>query len=84
MALRIRNAETERLAAEVSRLTGETKTEAVTRALKDRLNRLRREKSDRRHADELDAIAHHCAQLPVRDARTPEEILDYDEMGLPS
>ncbi len=84
MALNIRNAETERLAAEVSRLTGETKTEAVSRALKDRLDRLRREKSRRRLANELDAIAHHCAQLPLRDSRAPDEILGYDERGLPS
>ena len=83
MALNIRNAEAERLAAEVSRLTGETKTEAVSRALKDRLDRLRREKSRRRLADELDAIAQHCAQLPVRDSRTADEILGYDERGLP-
>ena len=36
MALNIRNPEAERLAAAVTRLTGETKTEAVTRALADR------------------------------------------------
>jgi hypothetical protein len=26
----------------------------------------------------------HCSRLPVRDSRTPEEILGYDEHGLPS
>jgi antitoxin VapB len=44
---------------------------------------LRRERSNRRLADELDEIARHCARLPVRDARTAEEILGYDEHGLP-
>jgi antitoxin VapB len=83
MALNIRNPETERLAEVLARLTGETKTEAVTRALRDRLERLRRERSERRLADELDEIARHCAGLPVRDGRTPEEILGYDERGLP-
>jgi antitoxin VapB len=83
MALNIRNAEAERLAATVARLTGETKTEAVTRALRDRLARLRRERSARRLADELDEIARHCASLPVRDARSPDQILGYDERGLP-
>lgn len=83
MALNIRNAEAERLAGEVSRLTGESKTEAVTRSLHDRLERLRRERSSRRLADELDEIARHCAQLPVLDARTEDEILGYDEHGLP-
>jgi hypothetical protein len=42
MALNIRNAEAERLAEAVAKLTGETKTEAVTRALRDRLRRLLR------------------------------------------
>lgn len=83
MALNIRNEETERLAEAVARLTGETKTEAVTRALRDRLERLRRDRSARRLADELDDIARHCAALPVKDARTPDEILGYDERGLP-
>jgi antitoxin VapB len=83
MALNIRNPETERLAAAVARLAGETKTEAVTRALRDRLERLRRERSAHRLAEELDEIALHCAGLPVRDARPPEEILGYDERGLP-
>jgi antitoxin VapB len=55
------------------------KTEAVTRALRDRLARLRRERFSRRLAD----IALHCARLPVRDRRTADQILGYDENGLP-
>ncbi len=84
MALNIRNTETEKLAEMLAKLTGETKTEAVTRALRDRLARLRRERTQRRLADELDDIARHCSRLPVRDSRTPDEILGYDEHGLPS
>ena len=83
MALNIRNPETESLAEALARETGETKTEAVTKALRDRLDRLRRERSGRRLADELDEIAKHCASLPVLDARQADEILDYDEQGLP-
>jgi len=83
MALNIRNREAEELAEALAKLAGETKTEAVTRALRDRLARLRRERAGRRLADELDEIARQCAQLPVKDSRTPEEILGYDERGLP-
>lgn len=83
MALNIRNPETEQLAETLAKLTGETKTEAVTQALRDRLVRLRRERTHRRLADELDEIARHCAKLPIRDPRTPDEILGYDEHGLP-
>jgi antitoxin VapB len=83
MALNIRNEETERLAAALAKLTGETKTEAVTHALRDRLARVRGERTNRRLADDLDAIGVHCSRLPVRDARTADEILDYDEHGVP-
>lgn len=83
MALNIRNPETERLANELARETGETKTEAVTKALRDRLARLRRERAGHSLADELNAIASHCAALPVLDPRPSEEILGYDDRGLP-
>lgn len=41
MALNLKNAEVERLAAEVARLTGESKTEAIRRALEERRVRLK-------------------------------------------
>ncbi|MDJ0863239.1 MAG: type II toxin-antitoxin system VapB family antitoxin [Gammaproteobacteria bacterium] len=84
MALNIRNPETERLAATLAKLTGESKTQAVTQALRDRLERVRRRRAGRRLADELDEIARHCASLPVLDDRSPDEILGYDNRGLPA
>ena len=82
MASNIRNRRIEELAEAVAKLTGETKTEAITRALHDRLERVRRERSGRSLASELDEIAFHCASLPVLDDRQEEEILGYDENGL--
>jgi antitoxin VapB len=84
MALNIRHRETEELATAVAELTGETKTEAVRRALQDRLERLRRDRTGRRLADELDDIALRCAALAQHDRRTAEEILGYDDQGVPS
>jgi antitoxin VapB len=84
MALNIRNAEAERLADELARETGQTKTDAVIAALRDRLARVRRERSKRRLADELEEIAKHCASLPVLDGRSSDDILGYDKNGLPS
>jgi antitoxin VapB len=83
MALNIRNAETEKLADALARLTGETKTDAVTKALRDRLARVRRERGRRPLVDELDALALQCARLPVLDPRSDDEILGYDSTGTP-
>jgi antitoxin VapB len=41
MALNIKNPEVERLAAEASRLAGESKTESIRKALEERVARLR-------------------------------------------
>ena len=76
MALNIRNSEVERLAAELARSTGET--EAVVTALRDRLARVRRDRSRVGLADRPVEIGEQCAALPVLDDRTPEEILGYD------
>ncbi len=84
MALNIRNREAEALATALARLTGETKTEAVRRSLQDRLERIERERMGRGLADELDDIARACAGLLVRDSRPADELLGYDEQGLPS
>jgi len=83
MALNIRNTEVQELAEALARATGETKTEAIRRALRDRLDRLRRERAKRRLADELDVIARDCAALPIRDGRPADEILGYDDRGVP-
>ncbi|MDE0177071.1 MAG: type II toxin-antitoxin system VapB family antitoxin [Gammaproteobacteria bacterium] len=84
MALNIRNPEAEMLAADLARLTGETKTAAVTRALREQLSRVRRDRSGMGLAGRLVAIGKECAALPVLDDRPAEEILGYDEDGLPS
>jgi antitoxin VapB len=82
--LNIKNDETYQLAAELADLTGETLTDTVTIALRERLARVKSHRSRRSLVDELDEIALHCAALPVLDPRLDEEILGYDEHGLPS
>ena len=50
MALNIKNADVERLAADVARLTGESKTEAIRRALEERRGRLKSASGESRRA----------------------------------
>jgi antitoxin VapB len=84
MALSIKDPEADRLAREISRETGETLTTAVVESLRERLQRLRRNRAQApRLADELLAIARRVSALPVIDGRTPEQIIGYDESGLP-
>lgn len=83
MPLNIRNPQAETLATQLARLTGETKTEAVIQALRERLERVRRTRSNRGLAHDLDEIALHCAALPLLDRRSDDQIMGYDEHGLP-
>ena len=82
MALSIKSDEADRLARELAAETGETLTEAVETALRERL--------DRQHASHeasmktrLKRLAADVAALPVADRRTPEEIIGYGDAGLP-
>ncbi len=84
MSFSIKNSEADRLVRQLTGLTGETLTGAVVAALRERLERVRARKSGRSLADELDEIAIRCAALPLLDPRSPEEILGYDEHGLPT
>ena len=84
MALSIQNSKTEKLAREVAAQSGETITQAITRALEERLERMRGRRSA---ADDIAAeilkISRRCSQLPDRDARMPDEILEYNGIGVP-
>ncbi len=83
MSLSIKNAETHRLARELAKLTGETVTEAVTVAVQERLERLRREREGGR-AQHLLAIGCDCAAHLREPYRSMEHgDLLYDEHGLP-
>jgi antitoxin VapB len=83
MAVSIKNEETERLARELAKRTGVSITEAITKALREQLTREEGKRSVPRIRDELLAIGRRCAALPDLDTRSPEEILGYDEIGLP-
>jgi antitoxin VapB len=83
MAVSIKNQETERLARELAKRTGVSITEAITTALREQLAREEGKRNAHRMRDELLAIGRRCAALPDLDTRSPEEILGYDEIGLP-
>lgn len=83
MSLNIKNPETHMLARELADLTGENVTQAVTVAVRERLERLRRGRG-KRLSEQLLAIGKDCAshlREPYRSTDHAE--LLYDERGLP-
>ena len=83
MALSIKSVETECLAREIADKTGETLTGAIQKSLEERLARLKRTRANQNLMMQLQDILHRVDQLPVLDPRPPDEILGYDENGLP-
>ena len=83
MALSLKDPEVDRLAREVAARTGETLTAAVAAALRERLARLKGRRRRRPLRDDLREIARRCAALPTLDHRSADEIVGYDERGLP-
>lgn len=89
MALNIKDRETEQLAAEIARLTGESKTAAVRTALRERRQRLRRKETvqDRRarlqrvlEEEIWPMIPPDVLGVPITKAER-EEILGYGPEG---
>lgn len=83
MAFNIKNEEADRLVRELTAVTGESLTAAVTLALRERLDRER----GRRGGDRLERIARRrvrFSRLAIVDDRGADTILGYDEHGAPT
>lgn len=82
--LNIKDPEAHKLASELARRTGHTLTKVVTDALRESLAREKPAASDRsRLAFRVLEIGRRAAARPILDPRTPDEILGYDEFGVP-
>lgn len=82
--LNIKDAEAHAFAAELARRTGHSLTQVVKEALRERLDRERsRRTGTSRLVERVMERARRASSRPVLDARTPDEILGYDESGVP-
>ena len=84
MALSIKDPEAERLARALAQQTGETITVATRRALDERLRRLASGARKAALLEDLAASRRRWSALPVLDRRRADDIIGYDENGLPS
>ena len=83
MALSIKSIEAEHLARELAARTGESITGAIQKALEERLERLKKSRRNQSLGMQLDDILRRVDEMPDLDTRTPDEIIGYDEDGLP-
>jgi antitoxin VapB len=83
MALSIKNTETERLARQVAKETGESLTEAITSSLEERLQRLKQRHCGSVMTEKLEDILRRVDDLPILDTRPEDDILGYDAHGAP-
>ncbi len=82
MGINIKNLEVEAAVRRLATDRGVDLTEAIRLAVDNEWRRS--ERTQRGRLRRMRAIADRVAALPVRDVRTDEEILGYDEAGLPA
>lgn len=81
MALNIKDPEADRLARQVAEMTGETITQAVVIALREKLKREERRLGDvDMLVDDVLGIARGVTAAPTLDRRSDEAILGFDAM----
>jgi antitoxin VapB len=83
MPISIKNLRTEELARELAERTGASITEAVTEAVRDRLKTLERPRTVQLARQRAERLLRELDALPDLDSRDPDQILGYDEQGLP-
>lgn len=84
MALNIKHPEADRLARALASTTGESITEAVLTAIKERLQRETGRGDTDAVRKNIRRIQQRFAAKRVADTRTADEIIGYDEHGLPA
>jgi len=83
MALSIKNPEVDRLARELAEVTGENMTEAICKALEERLEKEKGKKPGNFVRDEIQRIQERVARLRRINQGSDEELIGYDEHGIP-
>jgi len=82
--LNIKDPEAHAMAVEIAQRTGQSLTQVVKEALQERLARDRMARSDKeRLMARVRELAKRASSRPVLDPRTPDEIIGYDEIGVP-
>lgn len=82
--LNLKDAETYELAVKLAKLQGGTLNNAVKTALREKLARDQHDLTKQERFERILALSDWYSSLPDKDTRTADEILGYDENGLPT
>jgi antitoxin VapB len=84
MALSIKNPDVDQLARELAEITGESLTDAIANALKERLEREAGKRNRNRFREDIHRIQQRISRLDHRNKLSDEDIIGYDEAGIPN
>lgn len=84
MALSIKDPETEKLARALAAHTGESITVATRRAIEERLKRTKAQLRKAALLEDMEAMQRRLNALPVLDPRNADDLIGYDENGVPN
>lgn len=84
MGISIKHDEYERLIRQLATERGMSLTEAVGMAVRHELHRVSESAPKESYTDRVHRLHALIVTLPVLDDRTPDEIIGYDENGVPA
>ena len=84
MALSIKNSDVDQMARELAEITGESLTDAIANALKERLEREAGKRNRNRFREDIHRIQQRISRLDRRIKLSDEDIIGYDEAGIPN
>ena len=84
MALSIKNPDVDQMARELAEITGESLTDAIANALKERLEREAGKRNRNRFREDIHRIQQRISRLDHQIKLSDEDIIGYDEAGIPN
>ncbi|WP_419901150.1 type II toxin-antitoxin system VapB family antitoxin [Kiloniella sp.] len=84
MPLNIKDDNTHEMAKKLAGLTGMSISRAVKNAIQEKIELVEQVQNKGQLAEELDHIALYCSNLPILNNISTDEILGYDDHGLPT
>jgi antitoxin VapB len=83
MAFHVSSEQVDQNVRALARVTGQSITEAINDAVLEKLRRVEPRRPDPKYVEDLLALSERIGKMLRPDSRTPDELVGYDEDGLP-